>query len=138
MIAEIDQDADLPERNVLSLELGGGRVNFRPISQLLVLPPGRYSFSGMAKGELDGPRGLRWQAVCLEPSLTAVAKSPMLLGAIPEWAGFSMQFDVPSGCSAQMVQLILDARSPSEALLSGSLAIADLKLVKEEATSTDH
>ncbi len=128
VIAEIDDDAR--GKNSLSIEFGGGRVNFHPVSQLLVLPPGRYKFSGLSKGELAGPRGLRWQVSCLAPSSGVFTETPMMRH-VAVWTEFSTRFEVPAGCAAQTVRLILDARSTSETLVSGSMAFADLQITRD-------
>jgi hypothetical protein len=131
VISEIAEDDSLPGNNVLWIELGGGRVNFGPISELLVLEAGRYSLSGLSKGKLDGPRGLKWQVACIAPASALIAETPMMLGDISQWAQFSMRFEVPAGCAAQSLRLILDARSLSETLVSGTIAFADLKIVRD-------
>lgn len=131
VIAEIATDQDQRRRKILSIDLGGGRVNFHPIAQTLILPPGRYRFSARAKGNFNGPRGLKWQVACLVPAWRIVAETPMLLGANPQWHELSSQFDVPPGCEAQTISLILAARSASETFVSGSVAFADLKLERD-------
>ncbi|CCB66358.1 type IV pilus biogenesis/stability protein PilW [Hyphomicrobium sp. MC1] len=131
VIAEIASDNDQRGRNVLSIGLSGGRVNFHPIAQTLFLQPGRYRFSVRAKGSIDGPRGLRWQVACLVPAWKIIAETPMLLGANRQWHEQSSPFDVPPGCEAQTLSLILTARSASETLVSGSAAFADIKLERD-------
>jgi hypothetical protein len=131
VIEEIAAADEQTDKKVLSIELGGGRVDFRPISQLLILAPGRYHFSGVSKGQLDGPRGLKWQIACVASSSNIVGETSTFLGSIPELTEFSTTFEIPSGCAAQTMRLILDARTTSETLVSGSIIFADLKIERD-------
>lgn len=131
VVAEITTERAQQERTVLSIDFGGGGVNFRPIAQTIILAPGRYHLSVRAKGLLDGSRGLQWQVACLVPLPKVVGETPMLLGAHPQWDVLTSRFEVQSECKAQTVSLIHAARSPSETLLSGSVAFADLELKRD-------
>jgi hypothetical protein len=131
-IAEIAVGQGPKEANALSLELGGGRVDFRPISQLLLLAPGRYRLVGLAKGHLKGLRGLQWQIACLESRSRAVGESQPFLAGSPGWKEFMAGFEIHAGCKAQVLRLILDARSASETFVSGSFAFADLRIIRDE------
>ncbi len=127
-IAPADGEAD---KQTLSIEFSGGRVDFRPVSQMLVLVPGNYLLLGRAKGQLDGLRGLRWQVGCFNQRGNTIGETQMLLGSMPQWLEFSTTFTVPADCPAQLLRLMLDARSASETMVSGSVAFADLKISKE-------
>ncbi|MBS0235247.1 MAG: hypothetical protein JSR99_17405 [Proteobacteria bacterium] len=132
VIAEIDKSDDAPGKNTLSIEFGGGGMSFNPISQALVIPPRRYRFSGFAKGELEGPRGLKWQVACISPvSSKSLADTPMMQGRFADWTEFSTIFDIPADCHAQTVRLILDARSLSDTFISGTIAFADLRISRD-------
>jgi len=123
----MDADGD----RALYLELGPGRVQFRGVSQLVTLSPGKYRLTGRLQGELTGRRGLKWTIACL-PSAKPAGETSMFLGAAPEWTPFETQFVIPAeNCSAQELRLILASRSPSEELAAGAVWYDGLKLVRE-------
>ena len=114
----------------LNLEFGGIRVQFKPITELIVLVPGGYNFNGHWRGNLVGPRGLVWQIACVD-QMKALGSSPMLIGAAVRRSEFEFSFTVPEvGCKAQVVSLVLDARSTSETLVQGSVWFHDLDIVR--------
>lgn len=131
VVAEITTERAQQERKVLSIDFGGGGVSFRPITQTIILTPGRYYVSVRAKGLLNGSRGLQWQVACIVPLRKVIGETPMLLGAHPQWDVLSSRFEVRRECKAQTISLIHAARSASETLLSGSVAFADLELKRE-------
>lgn len=131
-IAEIAVGQGPNETNALSLELGGGRVDFRPIYQLLLLAPGRYRLVGLSKGHLKGLRGLQWQIACLEKRSLAVGESEPFLAGSSGWTEFTAAFEVHAGCKSQVLRLVLDARSASETFIAGSFAFADLRIKRDE------
>ncbi|HET6389281.1 hypothetical protein [Hyphomicrobium sp.] len=130
-IAAIVPVQELPLENALSLELGGGRVDLRPVYQFLVLAPGRYRLVGMSKGMLRGPRGLKWQIACVERPSRALGESQAFLEGSSGWSQFTMSFDIPPACRAQLLRLVLDARSASETLVAGSFAFTGLMIERD-------
>lgn len=126
---EIAPRDDRPPEHALSIQFGAGRIDFPAVSQLLALKPGRYVFSGLFKGEINGPRGLRWRVECLGTNARQ-AETKMLLGTAPRWVKFTTDFEVPSGCPAQTLKLILDARSTSETLVSGEAWFDELAITR--------
>lgn len=131
-IAEIAVGQGPKEANALSLELGGGRVDFRPISQLLLLAPGRYRLVGLSKGNLKGLRGLQWQIACLAKRSETIGESEPFLAGSSGWTEFTAAFEIRPGCKSQLLRLVLDARSASETFVSGSFAFADLRIRRDE------
>jgi hypothetical protein len=126
---EIAPKEELSNDRALSIELGPGRINFHPVSQLLALAPGRYTLSGSFKGNIHGRRGLRWNVDCLTKPRT-LAKTEMFLGDVPGWTGFTTSLEVPADCEAQSIKLTLDARSASETMVSGFAWFDKLEILR--------
>jgi len=120
---------DEADQNALLIEFGQGRVDFKGVSQILMLAPGRYRLSGRAKGEIAGRRGLQWRLTCLAEKGVPLGESEMALGLLPTWKTFEVELFVPeTDCRAQMLRLELAARSASEQFVSGSLWYDEIKI----------
>lgn len=125
----LDQIGD----RALSIEFGYGRVEFRGASQLTLLAPGRYRFQGKFQGNISARRGLLWRITCLDAPSTPIGESKPVLGGATTWRDFEFQFDVPtSGCRAQHVRLVHDARTESEQFVSGQIWYDELKISRRE------
>lgn len=126
---QVSREPSLERGRALLIEFGHGRVEFGTVSQLILLSPGTYQFTGRLKGELAGRRGLVWRVSCLE-DLQVLGQSEMMIGLAPQWRTFGFTFEVPGdkSCRAQSITLTLDARSESERLVSGIVRYADLKI----------
>lgn len=123
---------DQPQTKALLVEFGPGRVEFRGISQLVLLPPGTYSFSGKSRVDLSSQRGLQWQIACSDKK--QLGETFPVIGHVPEWKDFTFSFTVPeAGCPSQTVELVLDARSESEMFVSGSTWFDDLRITRDPA-----
>ena len=59
----------------------------------------------------------------------------MFSGNVPAWTKFEFAFSVPPSCRAQYVQLVLDARSESEKLLSGTAWYDELRITRIPETA---
>lgn len=109
-------------KRALLIDFQYGRVEYHSVAELVMLGPGTYRFDGEYKGQLAGPRGLKWRIVCAGNGIPILGESPMITGAAPAWRDVTFTFTVPAtGCPAQFVRLDLDARMPSEQLVSGSM-----------------
>lgn len=129
--ASFERRADRTSERALVLRFGQGPAELEYISQTLRLPPGRYRFQGTATGHVEGPRGLRWRVQCLGPQKSPIGESDMIGGRIEPWAAFSFEVTVPAtDCVAQSLRLVLDARMPSERLVSGTMSFDDLSVAR--------
>jgi hypothetical protein len=119
----------------LVIDFGPGRVEFPGISQSIMLPPGAYTLKGSFMGDIRGPRGVQWSARCMGGA-PPLGQSQMILGSHPEWRAFEFPLVVPEkGCAAQMIELKLAARSPSEKLVFGVLWFDDISLSRAQEAS---
>lgn len=122
---------DEPGGRALFIEFGYGRVDFRGVSQLVMLAPGSYQFEGKYKGDVMGRRGLLWRIACAGGA--RIGQSDMVLGTRPAWREFAFAFTVPNrDCRAQSVSLVLDARSASEQFVTGSIWYDDLQISRRD------
>lgn len=117
----------LTDQRALYIEFGQGRVDFKPVTQITMLGPNRYRMTGVYRGELIGPRGLRWRIECLGGS--PIAEGDLVTGIAKDWSSFSIEFTVPQdNCRAQRLSLILDARMASERFVSGFIWYDELTI----------
>ena len=61
---EITDRPDYDGGKALLLEFGPGRVELGGVSQIVLLPPGRYQLEGKYKSDLVSQRGLQWRVSC--------------------------------------------------------------------------
>jgi hypothetical protein len=116
------RSSDESQSHALYIDFKFGRVDFHSITEMTMLGPGNYQFSAQYKGELIGPRGLKWRLSCANPTATPLGESPMILGKIQGWQNINFSFTVPAAdCRPQIVKLDLDARTESEQLITGSV-----------------
>jgi hypothetical protein len=106
-----------------------GRVNFGGVTQLMVLPPGKYQFNGKYTGEVVGERGVKWRVVCV--GRAAIGESKMIAGRTSTWKDIEFAFAVPGAdCPAQYLRLDLDARMSSEQFVSGTVRFGGLRIAR--------
>lgn len=131
--ATIATRPDRDTERAFFIEFGHGRVDFPGISQVTMLSPGTYKFQGKYSGDIGGRRGLRWRITCAGATAIPIGESSMALGIAPPWKEFEFSFSVPKAdCRAQYVRLVLDARSPSEQFVSGSIWYDELRIMRAE------
>src|SRR5579862_1203650 len=127
--ADIEARPDAGDGHALLLNFQYGRVDYTSVAQLIMLAPGRYHFTGRVKGELVGPRGLKWRISCAETRGDRLAEGPMINGRVPSWSDTGFDFTVPAkNCRAQYLSLDLDARMASESFVNGSVWFDDLQI----------
>lgn len=136
---EIAPRTDASGQHALYIAFGHGRVEFRPVGQLTMLGPGDYRLEGKYRGEIIGPRGLKWRISCAGGP--QIGESEMTGGIVSAWRDFEFRFTVPeTNCRAQHLRLELDARMASERLVSGSIWYDELsiaRLARTEDVSTE-
>ena len=131
IVARPDRDGE----QALFVEFGHGRVDFRDVTQLTMLPPGTYRLQVKYRGELLGRRGLIWRVACTGSRNDVLGESTMTTGIARDWEDMEFSFTVPeTGCRAQYVRLTLDARSASERLVAGKVWYDDLRVTRVEPT----
>jgi hypothetical protein len=113
--------------------VGPGRVDYREVTQLVMLAPGEYQFQGSYKSDLISERGLEWRVVCAGKSQNVIGRGLVYRGTTAQWQIIEFSFTVPeSGCPAQYLKLVFDARSASERFISGNIWFDDFKIAREE------
>ena len=132
---QIVSTLDGGKKPALNVEFAGSRVRFANVKQLMLLPPGDYSFSGKVKTtELRTVRGLWWRMFCADSEST-IANTELVSGTMA-WSEFSVQFRVPTtGCDAQWLQLELPARIEPEQRIEGEVWYQDLQITPAPAAS---
>ena len=120
--------ADASGNRTLYLAFHDRRVPFRQVSQVLLLPPGRYQLSGRARlQELRTTHGLGWNLSCVGSS-ALLGKSERMLGS-RDWREFKFSFEVPQvDCGGQVLQLVLDARIAAEQHVVGKAWFDDFRI----------
>jgi hypothetical protein len=131
----VNATADLSPRSggrqgAFKVTFGTGRVRFPELSQILLLPPGRYRFEGKLSGRLLGERGLRWQLSCASGTRRFIAETEMLFDGSPQWDVFGLEAEIPhlKECKGQLLRLYHDARSASEEFISGEISFSGLQI----------
>jgi hypothetical protein len=124
--------APAPDRDgerALVVAFEQGRVDFRGVTQLIMLAPGKYRFNGKYTGEMIGQRGLKWRVTCAGGAM--IGESGMVAGRASTWKDLEFPFAVPGAdCPAQFLRLDLDARMSSEQFASGTLWFDDLRVAR--------
>ena len=121
--------SDRGDQHALSIQFGHGRVSFPGVGQMTALAPGKYTLRGESQGLIRGPRGMVWRVSCASNG-TKLGESQMIFGTGRIWRDFEFDFEVPpTDCRSQTVQVVLDARSASEQLVSGSVLFDELSIV---------
>ena len=113
--------------HALRITFANTRVAYHHIRKLMILPPGHYELSGMAKADnLNNERGMTWRVYCAEGDKTMIAETARISGTQP-WQQFATAFDVPaSGCRGQWLVLELAARVAMEEEVGGEVWFDDL------------
>lgn len=136
-VIEAAASADAPDgRRVLDIRFQGARARLGRVRQVLVLGAGKYQLTGIYRGRLTAKRGLRWRLRCLSSASRArLGQTEQIRGQVREWTRFTTSFNVPStNCQGQSVELVHDARSASEQLISGRISFDQIRIRRLPAT----
>jgi len=110
------------------------RINFRHVSQRLLLPAGHYVIKMRSRVDrLRTNKGLKWRIRCLGDQKNIIGEGRSFLGLAP-WKNDSFYFSVPDSENCQAQLLRLEATSPYayNHLFLGSLWFDDFKIIKEK------
>lgn len=120
----------------LHVQFSGARVDFDNVSQILLLAPGNYHFTGLAMSkDLQTARGLWWHIACLPSPGTGLAETALVEGT-KSWSAFDVDFRVPqTGCEAQKLSLELPARTATEHQIDGEAWYRALRIAPRPAPS---
>lgn len=125
VVAELLPDRGGNVVDIRSVQGAGGVA----VSQLQVLPPGRYLFRGEASGTPVTPASRPyWQLRCTDGPILGTAEIVMLEEGP---AAFRGQFTVPQRCDAQSLELVL---KPSAAIDGVALQLHRAELVSVSGT----
>ena len=91
----------------LHISFSGGRVRFPEVSQVVLLPSGKYHLQGKLRGSIISKRGLRWQLRCVGSS-RVLGESDMLMGQSQQWRTFTLEGEVPRSedCRGQALRTL--------------------------------
>lgn len=114
------------------LDFSGARTPPQLLSQTTMLRPGAYTLAGTYRGQVRSRRGLVWTLECLGGG-PRLGETEPILGAEKKWSSFELNVEVPTkDCQAQILKFVISARSDSETMLSGSLALSMLEIRKNQ------
>lgn len=106
------------------------RVDFKHISQVVVLQPGKYQFSLRYKlNAFKTTKGLSWRVYCATGKKQLLVEGPAMRGRKP-WGRLQMNFVVPADCHAQQVRLEASSAYIHDQLFQGALWFDDLSIIR--------
>jgi hypothetical protein len=108
-----------------------GRVPLSDVEQVVVLPPGLWSFSGEVRAtKLESDMGVGWRLRCADSNEQLM--QPVLETGTFNWRKFSIAFRVPQqGCKAQRLTVDHPARVASEEIIRGQIWYRHLQIAAE-------
>lgn len=112
----------------ISFRQGLNRINFKHLSQTLLLAPGSYELSFKSRLDaLKNPKGLVWRVRCSSQSDALLAEGEPLVDRKP-WQGSSFVFKVPKSCAVQSLRLEAVSKYPHEHVFVGQFWLDDVAL----------
>lgn len=110
----------------LRLDFRGDRQRFAHLYQRLFLAPGAYQVSGRVRpAGLEARRGLQWRLYCTQGGQVLLGESEPFVGE-GDWREFSFEFEVPAGCSGQLLRLHSAGNREVDHELAGTIWFDDL------------
>lgn len=134
---EILQTRSEAGKRALHVAYNGNRQSGIPVRQFLVLVPGHYELTGLARPEgIRAARGIHWTVRCVEQEKPRriVANSERFVGS-SEWRRFAMNLDIDKSCSGHVLQLEPVAEDGAAAFVAGVAWFDDLQLRRRQARS---
>ena len=91
----------------LHITFSGGRIRFPEVSQVVLLPAGKFRLEGKLRGSIIAKRGLRWQLRCVSGS-RVLGETDMLIGLSKDWRTFTLDAEVPQAedCRGQTLRTL--------------------------------
>jgi hypothetical protein len=126
-----------PDRgDAVRIEFANRRVAYRHFRKLLMLPPGAYRLTNLAKAnDLQNERGLVWRVTCAEIDRQILGESQPIAGTF-DWREFATGFTVPQGdCRAQWLTLVLASRVALEEHISGEVWLDNVSIRRGDPQS---
>jgi hypothetical protein len=117
-------------KRALHVAYNGNRQSGIPVRQFLVLPPGQYELTGLARPDgIKAARGIHWTVRCVEQadSRKIIASSERFVGS-SEWRRFAMDLKIDKSCSGHVLQLEPVAEDGAAAFVAGMAWFDDLRL----------
>lgn len=104
------------------------RINFRHVSQRLLLTPGDYTLSMRYRLDtLKNPKGLSWRIYCIAGSNLKLGESSAFKGK-SSWSQLDVDFTVPKSCAAQLLRLEAASSYVHDHTFSGSVWFDDVAI----------
>ena len=104
------------------------RINFRHVSQRLLLTPGDYTLNLRYRLDtLKNPKGLSWRIYCVAGDNAKLGESSALKGK-GSWSQLNVDFTVPKSCSAQLLRLEAASSYAHDHTFSGSVWFDDVAI----------
>ena len=120
--AEVVRMPGAEGQRVLRVAYNGKRQSGVPARQYLLLPPGDYELTGLARPEgIKAVRGIHWTVRCMAGAKVGaiVAKSERFLGS-SDWRRFAMDVAVDGSCPGHVLQLEPVAEEREVAFVEGT------------------
>ena len=128
-VAEAVPGPRVAGKRALRVAYNGKRQSGVPVRQYLVLAPGAYELTGLARGQgIVAPRGVHWTLRCVDAARPRpIAASERFVGS-SEWRAFAMEVRVDATCRAQLLQLEPAVEEGAAAFVGGVAWFDDLQV----------